>query len=91
MAPTKHLRTVNPHVGAALRDWGKQQGMKAFLPRQLATAASVLPPLMAGTSSMGMSGVNAHLLVSRPNGGLPPYETVSTFSLCTHTQQKEQT
>lgn len=58
---------MNPHVRAALGDWGKLHQMQAFLPRQQATAASSLTQLMAGTSSMGMSGVNAHMLLSCTN------------------------
>ena len=61
----KHLRSINPHVVAALGDWRKHHHMHAFLPRQASAASSGQLSQMAGTSSMGMSGVNAHLLVSK--------------------------
>lgn len=63
-APIKHLREMNPHVMAALGDWKKHHVLSAYLPRQQSACASSYTPQMAGTSSMGMSGVNAHLLLS---------------------------
>ena len=62
--PIKHLRNMNSHVVAALGDWIKRQHMSAFMPRQASPNATSFTAQMAGTSSMGMSGVNAHLLLS---------------------------
>jgi acyl transferase domain-containing protein len=60
-----HLRSMNPYVQTALSDWAARGGGRALhLPRQYAAGAapSALPGA-AGTSSFGMSGVNAHMLV----------------------------
>ena len=68
-APVMHLRSMNPYVEAALGDWRKATGLAAAIPRQQQPLAQRAqseqqgPPL-AGTSSFGMSGVNAHLLLS---------------------------
>lgn len=65
--PVKNLRNVNPYVGAALMDWGKYK-IKGHIPLQPAPAAAAdMPedPVSAGTSSFGMSGVNAHMVVTR--------------------------
>lgn len=65
-APVKHLRTVNPYVAAALSDWRRHCSLSASMPRQCApavTASAAERAPVAGTSSFGMSGVNAHALV----------------------------
>lgn len=67
LPPITNLRDVNPYVSAALDDWQSRHGMTAVLPRQpgpLACAASQSG--VAGTSSFGMSGVNAHMLLAPP-------------------------
>ena len=86
-AAIKHLRTMNPHVVAALTDWRKHYRMAGFLPRQNAASASTAMANMAGTSSMGMSGVNAHLLLSNSSEALPSdTASVSTIFLAIHQQ-----
>lgn len=58
-----HLRTVNPYVAAALGDWSAHGSKPLLLPRQHAGGSMVQGSEAAGTSSFGMSGVNAHMLV----------------------------
>lgn len=67
LAPIMHLREVNPHVAATLNSRaGKAKDAGMLLPREAApvplhTRAAVQ---LAGSSSFGMSGVNAHMLVA---------------------------
>ena len=61
-APVLHLRSTNPYVEAALADWRKSGSWAAVVPRQQQAAQQAAQ--LAGTSSFGMSGVNAHALVS---------------------------
>ena len=42
-APVMHLRNINPHVAAALKDWGRHSGHVAAVPRQLSGVYSVHP------------------------------------------------
>eukprot|EP00887_Chlorella_sp_A99_P003341 scaffold26.g3341.t1 len=73
--PVMHLRTMNAYVEAALDDWGKPRprqatGLAANIPRQAApTAHQAAPGMLAGTSSFGMSGVNAHAVLSAATDG----------------------
>jgi hypothetical protein len=73
MPPIMHLRKVNPYVEAALGDWGKGRGRgnAVTLPRQMAPAGTgaCSAGMLASTSSFGMSGVNAHMIldVSMPS------------------------
>ncbi len=84
-APVLHLSTVNPYIDSTLGDWHKKHGLAAAVPRQagpapqLASApgaAAAASPAAVGTSSFGMSGVNAHVLMrpspdSQPLGSAP--------------------
>ena len=58
--PVAGLSHVNPHAGAALAAW-----RAAAAPRGLGpTPGSAGPSALVGSSSFGMSGVNAHALVA---------------------------
>lgn len=61
------LRSVNPYVEAALRDWRKRNVAVASVPKEGSAGSIWRPELAAGTSSFGMSGTNAHILLSVPN------------------------
>ena len=73
-APIMHLRNTNAYVVAALEDWRKSAMLEAAVPLQPSSAQSVRGGAagLAGTSSFGMSGVNAHLVVSSAGDGVNP-------------------
>lgn len=58
--PVMHLRSTNSYVEAALKDWRKTHRLSASVQRQNAPASA---EHTAGTSSFGMSGINAHLVL----------------------------
>ncbi|KAK9803996.1 hypothetical protein WJX72_011444 [[Myrmecia] bisecta] len=59
-APVMHLRSINPYVDNALSELQKQHRMRASIARVEAPQPSSHSQMTAGTSSFGMSGVNAH-------------------------------
>ena len=73
-APVMHLRNTNAYVIAALEDWRKAAHLAAAVPLQAAAAQSSrrVAGRLAGTSSFGMSGVNAHMLVALVGDGYNP-------------------
>ena len=60
----KHLRGMNQYVQAAFQDWRKSHHAAASTQRQFGPAVD---GLAAGTSSFGMSGINAHAILA-PGG-----------------------
>lgn len=69
--PIMHLCALNPYVTAALGGWARHgpQTLTAALPRLLCPGRP--SPGLCGTSSFGMSGVNAHALLAAPTLGQP--------------------
>ncbi|KAK9834736.1 hypothetical protein WJX74_008822 [Apatococcus lobatus] len=65
-APIVNLRSMNPYVSSALEAWGAGASCAPAAARATAPAAACNGQ-MSGTSSFGMSGVNAHVLVSAPD------------------------
>lgn len=59
--PVMHLRGMNPYVQAALQEWSKSQAVQAVVQRQSGPA---IASKAAGTSSFGMSGINAHAVLA---------------------------
>ena len=77
-----HLRNVNPYVQAALSDWNSRGRSVAFVPRENATAAGTGG--ISGSSSFGMSGVNAHMLLSCPLDFADPCHPQVGVCTCPH-------
>ncbi|PSC74792.1 Polyketide synthase [Micractinium conductrix] len=59
--PILGLRNINPYVESAFEDWRQMHCLVASAPRVAMPLVTV--PQFAGTSSFGMSGVNAHAVM----------------------------
>jgi hypothetical protein len=68
VSPSMHLNSVNAYIEAALTDWQMNGQLAASMPRQRRAAQH--GATIAGTSSFGMSGVNAHVLLKSPDAQL---------------------
>ena len=66
-----NLRSLNPYVANALADWSKGSDLKATVPRMATASSAWRPDALAGASSFGMGGTNAHLLTSVPTPRQP--------------------
>lgn len=65
--PIMHARSLNPYVASAFEEWrGARQNELPLVARE-AAAWPAASRLLAGCSSFGMSGVNAHALLSAPH------------------------
>jgi len=82
-APIMHLRNTNTYVVAALEDWRKTAHLAAVVPLQAAAAHSSRDGAggMTGTSSFGMSGVNAHMIVAPAADGRNPSRSAVALQL----------
>lgn len=58
-----NLRNINPYVESTFMDWRKTHNRAADAPRQYGPLPMLNLAELAGTSSFGMSGVNAHALL----------------------------
>ena len=59
-----NCRRLNSYVASGLSTWRKQSATMASIPRQLGSAVQNQALNAAGTSSFGMSGTNAHLIMA---------------------------
>ena len=66
-----NLRSVNPYVANALGHWSKGSDLKPVVPRVSAASCTWNPRALAGSSSFGMGGTNAHVLASVPSPRQP--------------------
>lgn len=64
-----HLRAINPFVGSVLEEWKSSISELPSVPRQRfgSSVLQIKVDALQGTSSFGMSGVNAHALSSVSN------------------------
>lgn len=64
--PVMHARTLNPYVASALTEWQEKHLVSPNIPREERSWSRSVSTL-AGCSSFGMSGTNAHGLFSVPD------------------------
>jgi acyl transferase domain-containing protein len=80
-----HLRNLNTYVQAALTDWKDTCGFSAQMPRATLPKPHLLggeempSSSIAGTSSFGMSGINAHMLLGQGGQGPKVLLSMSLF------------
>ena len=58
-----HLRSPNSYIDTAMREWQKLHNIIGNMPRQRSPLLANNNEHVAGTSSFGMSGINAHMLL----------------------------
>lgn len=62
-----HNRNLNPYVASAFAEWlSVKQNVLPSVPKECAAWAAA-PGKLAACGSFGMSGVNAHALISTPH------------------------
>lgn len=66
--PILKLQTLNPYVEYNLKDWRENQNLVPVAAREVAPLLLPSSSQLSGTSSFGMSGVNAHALLSAAPG-----------------------
>ena len=59
-----NCRTLNSYVSSALMEWTKRSDLSASIPRVFGSLVESKEASAAGTSSFGMSGTNAHMVIS---------------------------
>ena len=69
-------RSLNTYVTVALSRWSMDIGIQPSIPRQLKPSTMTRNVHAAGTSSFGMSGTNAHLVLNvlLPSNDIQPRE-----------------
>ena len=73
-----HLRQMNPYVESALAGWARHgPRCSPMVPRQ--SSGACYPGAVAGSSSFGMSGVNAHMLLTQGSTGPDARPTALTI------------
>lgn len=76
-----NLRNTNPYIQAAFTDWKKSHRLTASVPRCNAPSSSDSSNArVVGTSSFGMSGVNAHAILSHAEPAEAPRQQISSVT-----------
>lgn len=74
--PIVHLRNLNPLVQSAFHDWSSRHCVQCLASRCMAPLLSKSTLRLAGCSSFGMTGTNAHGMVSAIEGSYPSLPTL---------------